>query len=321
MRSARTLAGLMFVLLLVSMAAAQRPATVDLAAESYVTGEMVELGSVAKISGPAELTQRLSTISLGYAPGIGSSRDILTAQVRLAIKAAGIDDSMVFISAVPKAVVRRASQAVSNERLENAVRSVVDEALAGSGTEFVVKRLDVTGPIHVPVGSVDIRASFAGARNLFERIPVPIEIRVDGRLFRTLTATVELEVYGQVLLAAIDVLPGKRISPDEFRLERIRLERPLISYVRDAAAIKAVQATRPILAGRPLTTDSIVPFTVIKLGDPVRIEAQNGRIKIMVDGEARGNGRIGDRISVKNRQSGVIMQAIVVDQGIVKVFI
>ncbi len=71
----------------------------------------------------------------------------------------------------------------------------------------------------------------------------------------------------------------------------------------------------------PLFADSIAAATVIKLGDPVRIEASYGRIKIVVNGEARANGRIGERIAVKNKDSGVLMQAIVIDQGLVKVVI
>jgi flagella basal body P-ring formation protein FlgA len=40
---------------------------------------------------------------------------------------------------------------------------------------------------------------------------------------------------------------------------------------------------------------------------------------LVVQGEARGSGRVGDRILVKNLQSGLMFQAVIVDEGIVSV--
>jgi flagella basal body P-ring formation protein FlgA len=46
--------------------------------------------------------------------------------------------------------------------------------------------------------------------------------------------------------------------------------------------------------------------------------ARSGGMQIAIIGEARANGRIGDRIAVKNTQSGVILQATVIDEHTVK---
>ena len=68
-----------------------------------------------------------------------------------------------------------------------------------------------------------------------------------------------------------------------------------------------------------ITSDSFVASIVIRVGDRVRIVGQSGKMQIIVNGEARASGKIGDRIAVKNLQSNAVLQAVVEDEGLVKV--
>lgn len=295
-------------------------AKITIAPESTIDGDTISLGQISKIAFAAD-ARRLAEISLGYAPGVGMTREISLASVQLSLKAAGFSESEVVVVAPTRITVRRAAQVVDLQMIRDAVKTAVMKQFDGTNTTCEIVRIDLTEVPNVAVGSIDVTASLSGARNFAERVPVSVEVRVGGRLVRTLTATAEIALYADVAIAANDIAANKQVGEKDVRIERTRLERSPSSYIRDIAAFKAVQAVRPITAGRPIMADSIVAAMVIKLGDPVRIEARSGRIQIFVNGEARANGRIGERISVKNKDSGAILQAIVVDQGLVKLVI
>jgi flagella basal body P-ring formation protein FlgA len=308
-------------LLAISCVSAAAQARINIAAETTVDGETISLGQISRISARPEIANRLETISLGYAPGVGMTREVSPSNIQLSLRAAGFSEADTTIIAPARITVRRGAQTVDPQQLRVAVETAVKKQFEGTNTLCKIVRIDMREAPLVPVGVVEVNATLGGIRNFIERVPVPMEIRVDGRLYRTMTATIEIAIYADVAVAAADIAANQPIREKDLKIERTRLERSPANYFRDLAAFKAVQTVRPIMAGKPFMTDSIVAATVIKLGDPVRIEASTGRIKIVINGEARANGRIGERISVKNKDSGVIMQAIVVDQGLVKVVI
>jgi flagellar basal body P-ring formation protein FlgA len=305
----------------VSCVSAAAQARINIAAETTVDGETISLGQISRISARPEVASRLETISLGYAPGVGMTREVSPSNIQLSLRAAGFSEGDTTIIAPARITVRRAAQTVDQQQLRVAVETAVKKQFEGTSTDCEIVRIDMLEAPLVPVGVVEVKATLGSIRNFIERLPVQMEIRVDGRLYRTMTATVEMALHAEVAVAATDIAANQPVREKDVKIERTRLERSPASYFRDLAAFKAVQTVRPIMAGKPFMTDSIVAATVIKLGDPVRIEASTGRIKIVINGEARANGRIGERISVKNKDSGVIMQAIVVDQGLVKVVI
>jgi flagella basal body P-ring formation protein FlgA len=51
----------------------------------------------------------------------------------------------------------------------------------------------------------------------------------------------------------------------------------------------------------------------------VRIINQVGKLYVEVAGEACAAGRVGERIAVKNSVSGVLLQATIEDEGVVRV--
>jgi len=83
--------------------------------------------------------------------------------------------------------------------------------------------------------------------------------------------------------------------------------------------LRGVAVRQAIAKGEPLMTDNLVAEMIVKPGDQVRIIGQSGSLYIEVKGEARSAGRVGDRIQVRNTQSGILLQATVEDEGLVRV--
>lgn len=299
--------------------AAQSKTIVSVLAETTVETDTVKLGNIAQISGEAARAERLKAISLGYAPGIGATREIARGAIRLAIAAAGFAENEIALDAPPSILIRRASQTVSEQRLRETVEKALLQSLQSEGVRMQITRLDLPGAVEVPTGSLSVTANPAGVRNFFAPFSISLEIRVDSRVVRRLSANVTVEAFADILVAGRELAAGDKISEPDVKTENRRLEKPLSGYLRKISQLRGAVLLKSVAGGTPLTTEIATAGVVIKNGDPVRIEAVSGNLKIIIGGEARAAGKIGDRIAVKNSQSGAILQATVVDEGLVKV--
>ncbi len=305
-------------LILFSAAAAQEKVSVTVAADSVVAGETIRLGDVARVEAGAR-TEKLRAVSLGYAPNVGAAREIARGQIETALAAAGFSGSGLRLDAPVKAIVRRAGQTIGRERLQAFVETELLAVFAAQKIEARLARFDAPDQITAPLGEIEIRTTLSGVQNFFQPFALPLEIRAGGKTVRRVAARVEIEAYAEVLTAARELAPGARVAAGAVRPEKIRLSRPVAAYFLDAEKLRGRTPLKTISAGTPLTVDAFVASVVVKAGDAVRIEAASGRVKIIVAGEARAAGKVGDRIAVKNAQSGAVIQAFVVDEGRVRV--
>jgi flagella basal body P-ring formation protein FlgA len=298
---------------------AQPKPTVRVSAEKTVDREIVKLGDLAEVLGDEGKTARLKAVSLGFAPNVGALREIRIEQLRLAIAAAGFADGEIVLEAPAKILIRRAGQAVSQDQLRQSVEKFFAEKFSSDRIEARIVRLELPEIPPVPTGTIEIRPNFSVIQNYFQPFALAVEIRVDGKVFRRVSAAVEIEAFAEILVAAKDLAAGQKLAEADLRPDKRRIVKPLANYLREGANFRGLALIKNIAGGAELTTDSIVSSVVVKTGDRVNVEARSGTLKIMISGEARAAGRIGDRIAVKNLQSGSILQATVVDEGQVRI--
>jgi|GEM_PF-2456229 len=298
---------------------AQTKTIVSVAVETIVENQTINLGDVARISGDAAQIERLKNISLGYAPNIGAVQVLTRERIALAISAAGFAAAEVRLDAEPSVSIRRAAQEISRATLLEAVENAVRNQISAETIDARLIKIDLPEKIFAPNGKVEIRTNLAGVRNLFARFAVSIEIRVDDRTVRRFSANAEIEAFVKVFVAAQNLAANAKITAADVRLEKRRIENPLSFYLRDVEKLRGTTLVKNVAAGMEITSDSFVASIVIRVGDRVRIVGQSGKMQIIVNGEARASGKIGDRIAVKNLQSNAVLQAVVEDEGLVKV--
>ena len=298
---------------------AQTKTIVSVAVETIVENQTINLGDVARISGDAAQIERLKNISLGYAPNIGAVQVLTRERIALAISAAGFAAAEVRLDAAPSVSIRRAAQEISRATLLEAVENAVRNQISAETIDARLIKIDLPEKIFAPNGKVEIRTNLAGVRNLFARFAVSIEIRVDDRTVRRFSANAEIEAFVKVFVAAQNLAANAKITAADVRLEKRRIENPLSFYLRDVEKLRGTTLVKNVAAGMEITSDSFVASIVIRVGDRVRIVGQSGKMQIIVNGEARASGKIGDRIAVKNLQSNAVLQAVVEDEGLVKV--
>ena len=299
---------------------ADEKAVIRLSAETVIENERVTLGDIAEISGAGEETiNRLRAVSLGYAPNIGMTRELRKEDILLAVAAAGFAKSDFTLNAPARIAVRRAAQIVNRDLLREAVEKAILINFQNENVTAKIVRLDLPADLRVPTGKTQVRASAANVVNFFAPFSVSLEIRVDEQIVKRISVTAQIEATAEVLVAARDLTSGDKISEADARREVRRLEKPLNNYLRDAKNLRGMVLLKNLFAGAEIGTDAVAAGYVVRAGDSVRIIGVSGKTQIIISGEARSSGRIGDRISVKNLQSGAILQAFVVDEGAVKI--
>jgi flagellar basal body P-ring formation protein FlgA len=312
---------LLFTLLMAaSVGVARGQALVTVASESVARNERVTLGDIAEIQSADDVTiKRLGTVALGYAPNVGATRELAKEKIATAIAAAGFSAEAVRLQSPAIAIIKRAGQRVSAELLRSSVENAALGQLRGTGTTAELIRLDLPQNIELPSGEVEARASVPAVRDYAAPFPVSIELLVDGRVVRRLSVTAQIEAKAPVLVAAHDLAARTRLGEESVRVRMRKLDRPPQFYLGDTERLRGAAITRAVKSGEPITTDMFYADMVIRPGDTVSIICESGSLTVKVEGEARASGRVGDHIQVKNLQSGALLQATVVDEGLVRV--
>ena len=295
-------------------------ATVRVNAESTARSDSLTLGDISVVqTNEPQLADQLRAIALGYAPQVGAVRELTKQRIALALSAAGFSQEVVNIDAPATALVRREAQTVDPALVRQAVERSLVTTLHSPGAIARLTRLDLPPNIEVSTGSVEVRASAAVGRTLFSPFPVAIEFWVDGRLLKRLTATAQAEVVAPVLVLTRDLGAKARLREGDFKIDVRPLVRDPALYFSEPTRLRGASLVHSLASGQAITADALVADIVVKPGDPVRIVGQSGALSIFVMGEARAAGHVGDRIQVKNLQSGLLFQAVVVDEGVVSV--
>jgi flagella basal body P-ring formation protein FlgA len=303
-----------------TISAFAQKAVINLADETTIDGEQILLGKIAQISAKEENSKKLREISLGFSPNIGMKREIFRNTILLALAAAGFSQGDFTLNSSPKIFVRRDAQILDSELIRQAIEKAVSTNFQRENVEVKISKIQFPEKILLPKGKVEvIAAPMSGIRSFLAPFTVLLEIKVDGKTRNRTSASIEIETFAEVLVMNKALETNERITESDVRKEKIRLEKPFANYLTDAGKLRGKKLLKTVSADEPLLATSIIADSVIKTGDAVKIVGQAEKMQIIVLGEARAAGRIGDRIPVKNKESGIILQAVVVEEGLVKV--
>jgi flagellar basal body P-ring formation protein FlgA len=297
------------------------PLRLTMRTDSSAARETVLIGDIADVTGGrAESVHRLRGVSLGCAPALGVTRMIARAEIAAAIRAAGFSEREIAFGGAAVTRIRRDAQVIDLDVIRQSIERTMRDKLDGGGdVSFEMPPLEDVPPIVAPPGEPDIRVAVHGAVGVSGTLPCVVEVRVAGRVVRRLTVQAKVNAYAKVFALLRAVAAGERIRESDGVFLRMRLTQPLARYVTPGRFPKAIFARRALAPREPVLRDALATQPVVKPGDTVRIIGRSEGVVVEVGGEARGTGRIGDRIQVRNKQSGVLLTALVEDEGVVSV--
>lgn len=282
--------------------------------------DKVTLADIAEIfSEDPEVIERLSAISFGYAPQLGLARELTKEQIVLSISAAGFANNDLQLEIPHTVLVRRANQVLTSEIIYQEVEKTTLSDLIAAGATARLVKLEIPTSFILPTGDVLVKVNKAPVKDLFSPFAVQIEIYVDLLLVKRLSAMTQIEAFAPLVIINKSLPAGAKLKETDVTIEAKKLTKPINNYLQDIRLLKGAALTRAVSQGEALLKDQLVPAFVVKPGDLVKVIATNKKLSIEVQGEARTAGRIGDRVKIKSTLSETFLDAIVEDEGQVKV--
>jgi len=184
------------------------------------------------------------------------------------------------------------------------VAAVADKIARGlvSGPDRSIAAAFQVADQNLPAGAVEIAP--AGA----PYVGVPVAIRVDGKIARTVVAGYRVTTYVRTAVAARDLAPGAVLAESDLALARVASNgRPAVG-LENLIGRKLSMATAK---GAALYVEQTVPDTVVKPGQAAILIVRDGNVALTADVIARTGGAIGDTVTVFNPQTQRAIAAVV----------
>lgn len=271
---------------------------VELKPEAQAHGTEVVLSEVAAVRGDdAELVARASALSIGYTPSPGFSRrlDRWALQRELAQALPSVD---VAFAGAEACRILPATRTVTSTELVAAARARLVEAF--SAGDVTCEEQPGTGDAVVPAGheGYELRARLDPGAPSSGLVSVPVEVLVDGELYRTIYTSWKVEAWREAPVLVRDVGAGERMTIADFQRRRVRIGVATEqAFLTEAAADGAI-AVRGLPAGSVVRQLDVRRPLLVRRGDTVQLQVKKGNIRATSTAVAADDGYLGDKIRV-----------------------
>ena len=175
------------------------------------------------------------------------------------------------------------------------------------------------GKITLPSGEKFLIYKGRGGTKNVGRIPITLEIKVDGIFQKRIGINSRVMVSQEVVKTTRQIKKGEIFTTDNIHIETIKTERLLgntIKKIKDALGYEAVNY---LPNGRPLLRRSIKKPALGSKGNKIMILAQKGGMKITTPGILKEDGYKDAMVQVLNIESKKIIYGRLVDSNTVRV--
>lgn len=128
----------------------------------------------------------------------------------------------------------------------------------------------------------------------------------------------QVTIYREIPIALRDIARGEVISQAHISTNVVNISSIRQAFLPDTQAIIGKEAKRNISKGEPFKTALLDAPTAVKRGEIVTLESLAGSIKVSSAGTAMADGRVGQKIRVRNNSSERIISGVVISQGLVQ---
>lgn len=319
-----------FFLILFAVSQAVASGRIEVKEKVTLKGPEITLGEVAEIYDlQPELSAELKQIRLGRAPLPGQTRNIRSSYLKIFLNR--YDDVGLILDCPDQIEITTACQPLEVDALieagyyalleglglEDRRQKTEDRGQQGSGFQTKVEVTKRPKEMILPEGEVEFEiGSLPSFETKTTRLSVPVKIMVDGEEYRRIQVEFKVKRFQSVVVAAGHLDRHHLLTDEDLKIESkevgfssrktfYQIPRELIGY----------RTRRSIEKGTPLTDSMIEIPPLIHQGDIVTLEARWGGIIVSALGQARGDGRAGERIAVLNCDSKKVVEGIVSSEG------
>jgi flagella basal body P-ring formation protein FlgA len=281
----------------------------------------VRLGDIAEITGTdTNSARKLSALPLAAAPAPGEGRILTTAGVEALLRRAAPEWKLHFAGA--EAVrIRSEEVRLAAADVQLLARRALMERLGAEAATARILSDDQAQDLRSPAGrfTTSFEAVLPKGAHLQSRIIVRVQALVDGVPGAHTDVTLQLFREVDVLVAARTLSPGKAVSVEDVRMQRLPSASVPSGALATAESILGLIPDARLESGRVLSLSDFRRPPLVHRGDAVITEIQSGRLTVRGEAIADGSGAAGDVIQVRTRPGNKALSAEVIDERTVRV--
>ena len=215
-----------------------------------------------------------------------------------------------------------AQSKVSASDITKAVEVFVQQELEGSLEDEI--RIEVNtrwqGVVELEsAGEPQIRVRRASSRPLRGPTVLRVGIDVGGQTLKTMSVTADVRYLRPVLVASYLLSRGEALEESMVEMVERDITTLRNGYFTEPALLQDMQTRRSLAAGAVLTRNHVSAIPGVKRGTAVELVARTKRFIATALGEAMQDGGVGERIRVKNSDSGKILYGQILDAHTIQI--
>lgn len=219
-----------------------------------------------------------------------------------------------FVALLCTATITTGAQAYTLLQLKQDVASFLAEEYSHSNHE----RVEVT------VGAVDKRLRIGACNQALAMNTqdtsglggnITVQVQCKGKPAWSVHVPAQVHIFASVPVAARPLNRGDLISSADINEEILNISLIRQAFLASPSAAIGKEVKRNINQGEPLRSANLDAPTAIKRGDMVALASASGAIRVVTTGTAMSDGRIGQKIRVRNTQSTRVVSAKVTGPG------
>ena len=220
---------------------------------------------------------------------------------------------------------------ISNGASSREKQTITVEEIKKSATDFLLRTLpwekeqleiDIYyqgGKITIPSGEKLLVYKGRGGSKNVGRIPITLEIQVDGIFQKRIGINSRVMVSQKVVKTTRQIKRGEIFTTDNIHLETIKTERTLGNTIKKLEDALGYEAVNYLPNGRSLLQRSMKKPALGSKGEKIMILAEKNGMKITTPGILREDGYENAMVQVLNIESKKIIYGRLVDANTVKV--
>ncbi|MGD0308298.1 MAG: flagellar basal body P-ring formation chaperone FlgA [Acidobacteriota bacterium] len=291
--------------------------TIRLRSEAVVKGSTLILADIADLSGDDEvLVTRLAQAPLGV---ILQARTLSRAEVFELIRGLVASPKEVLITGADCTRVSVATRVPALEEIVSVLKAHFASVTEWRQEEIEIPSIENLTAIELPQGELKLNVIGRALPSNNRSMLIPMAAVSEGRTLRTFWVKADVRVRAHVVQLAKPVPYAHTLQADDLRDALADIEEPGAAYFRTCEEVIGTTAKRALGTGELLKRDWVNEINLVHSGDTVRLVSQGSAICVTTLARALQNGKIGDRIKVRNLDSDRAIAAVVTGQGEVRV--
>lgn len=296
--------------------------TVNVYDACNVNGPDVLLGEIADVFGyDNSRIEQLRNLKVANAAAPGEDLVLTSELLGIRLSSAGVDFSGITWNIPPTIKIQTKSQMISGETLVEVAKKFVYGQIDLSSPDriYTIESSNAPRNCFLPLGNVRYKVDLPYGIRYNAPTNVIINIYVNDVLYTKTTFRLQVTMQEPVVMAVRSIAKGEIITAGDVHLSTVDTSRLPAGYLTNTNDAMGLVARRNINMGVPITKSLLDKEVLIKRSDVINLLSKVNGVEIVVPGMAMQNGRVGDKIRVKNTLSNKVVMGRVIDDKTVQV--